>query len=51
VIGFLSGATFETMGEYVAAFQQGLASEGFGEGRNIAIEYRWAIGCLHWLPI
>jgi putative tryptophan/tyrosine transport system substrate-binding protein len=50
VIGFLSGATFETMGEYVAAFQQGLASEGFGEGRNIAIEYRWADGHNDRLP-
>jgi putative tryptophan/tyrosine transport system substrate-binding protein len=50
VIGFLSGATFETMGEYVAAFQQGLASEGFAEGRNIAIEYRWADGHNDRLP-
>src|SRR5215471_13522211 len=42
VIGYLSGATFETMREYVAAFRRGLADEGFFEGRNVAIEYRWA---------
>ena len=42
VIGFLSGASFETMREYVAAFQQGLADAGFVAGRNFAIEYRWA---------
>jgi len=42
VIGFLSGATFETMREYVVAFHRGLADAGFVEGRNLAIEYRWA---------
>src|SRR5215470_1286515 len=42
VIGYLSGATFEMTREYVAAFHQGLADAGFAEGRNVAIEYRWA---------
>ena len=42
VIGYLSGATFETMRDYVAAFHRGLAEAGFAEGRNVAIEYRWA---------
>jgi ABC transporter substrate binding protein len=42
VIGFLSGASFETMRDYVSAFHRGLADEGFAEGRNLAIEYRWA---------
>jgi putative ABC transport system substrate-binding protein len=42
VIGFLSGATFEPMREYVAAFRGGLAGEGFAEGRDVSIEYRWA---------
>jgi ABC-type uncharacterized transport system substrate-binding protein len=41
-IGFLSGASFETMRDYVGAFHRGLAEEDFVEGRNLAIEYRWA---------
>jgi putative ABC transport system substrate-binding protein len=50
VIGFLSGASLETMREYVAAFHPGLAAAGFAEGRNIAIEYRWAEGHNDRLP-
>jgi putative ABC transport system substrate-binding protein len=50
VIGFLSGATFETMHEYVVAFHRGLAEAGFAEGRNLAVEYRWAEGHNDRLP-
>src|SRR5262245_60831147 len=50
VIGLLSGATFETMRGYVAAFHRGLADAGFSEGRNVAIEYRWAEGHNDRLP-
>ena len=50
VIGYLSGATFEIMREYVAAFHRGLADAGFAEGRNVAIEYRWAEGHNDRLP-
>jgi len=50
VIGFLSGATFETMREYVVAFHRGLAEAGFVEGRNLAVEYRWAEGHNDRLP-
>jgi ABC-type uncharacterized transport system substrate-binding protein len=42
VIGFLSGATLETMSQYVAAFKRGLAEVGFIEGRDVVIHYRWA---------
>jgi putative ABC transport system substrate-binding protein len=50
VIGYLSGATFNAMREYVAAFHRGLAEAGFFEGRNVTIEYRWAEGHNERLP-
>jgi putative ABC transport system substrate-binding protein len=50
VIGYLGGATFEMMRGYVAAFHRGLADTGFAEGRNVAIEYRWAEGHNDRLP-
>ena len=42
VIGFLNSESLMTWREEIAAFQQGLAETGFVEGRNVAIEYRWA---------
>ena len=50
VIGFLSGASPETMRELVAAFHRGLADAGFAAGRNVTIEYRWAEGNNDRLP-
>jgi putative ABC transport system substrate-binding protein len=50
MIGFLSGASFETMHDYVTVFKQGLADAGFVEGRDVAIEYRWAEGHNDRLP-
>jgi putative ABC transport system substrate-binding protein len=50
VIGFLSGASFETMRDYVTVFKQSLAETGFREGRDVAIEYRWADGHNDRLP-
>src|SRR5262245_29722153 len=41
-IGFLGATTLSAMGEWVAAFVQRLRELGWIEGRNIAIEYRWA---------
>jgi hypothetical protein len=42
VVGFVSSAAAEA--SYVAAFRQGLADSGYTEGRNLAVEYRWAEG-------
>jgi putative ABC transport system substrate-binding protein len=42
VIGFLSWDFPRPNAQYVVAFRQGLADAGFVEGRNVAIEYRWA---------
>jgi putative ABC transport system substrate-binding protein len=43
-IGFLGAATPSAWREWVAAFVQRLHELGWFEGRNVAIEYRWAEG-------
>jgi ABC-type uncharacterized transport system substrate-binding protein len=48
VVGLLS-ARSRALAE-VAAIQQGLAENGYVEGRNVAIEYRWADGAFDRLP-
>jgi putative tryptophan/tyrosine transport system substrate-binding protein len=44
VVGFLGLTSPEAFAAQVGAFKQGLAEAGFAEGRNVAIEYRWARG-------
>jgi putative ABC transport system substrate-binding protein len=44
VVGFLNTASRDGFAPMVAAFHQGLKEEGFVEGQNVAIEYRWAEG-------
>jgi putative ABC transport system substrate-binding protein len=44
VIGFLSSLTSGDAPYIMPAFGQGLADTGYVEGKNVAIEYRWAAG-------
>src|SRR5262249_33687148 len=44
VIGYLNGASAAQFGHLLAAFRDGLREQGYAEGRNVAIEYRYADG-------
>ena len=50
VIGFLAISSRDTYGYQVDAFRQGLSETGTIEGRDVAIEYRWADGQRDRLP-
>lgn len=50
VIGFLSTRSPEEAAAHTAAFVQGLKDVGYVEGRNVAIQYRWAQGQYDRLP-
>jgi len=50
VVGFLNVASPEGYRPMVTAFRQGLQESGYVEGRNVAIEYRWAEGRSDRLP-
>jgi hypothetical protein len=42
VIGFLNGRGSDDQPQLLAAFHQGLKDNGFVDGQNVTIEYRWA---------
>jgi putative tryptophan/tyrosine transport system substrate-binding protein len=44
VVGFLHGASPGPFTRLVAAFRDGLKDNGYVEGQNVAIEFRWAGG-------
>jgi putative tryptophan/tyrosine transport system substrate-binding protein len=50
VIGFLHQGPPEPNAKFAAGFRKGLDEAGYVEGRNIAIEYRWAQGEIDRLP-
>jgi putative ABC transport system substrate-binding protein len=50
VIGYLSNGSREAEASRLTAFRMGLNEVGYVEGRNLAIEYRWADGQNDRLP-
>src|SRR5215470_10537664 len=51
VIGFLNTQSPGPWGSFVGAFRQGLRESGLVEGRNVAIEFRWAENRYERLPV
>jgi putative ABC transport system substrate-binding protein len=43
-IGFVHSASATFTATETAGFEQGLKETGYGNGQNLAIEYRWAEG-------
>src|SRR5262245_39837048 len=50
LIGFLNTRAPEQDATRLVAFRQGLRENGYVEGRNVTIEYRWAEGHYDRLP-
>jgi putative ABC transport system substrate-binding protein len=50
VIGYLASGSPGSSAPSVAAFRQGLSETGYVEGKDVAIEYRWAEGSYDRLP-
>jgi putative ABC transport system substrate-binding protein len=50
VIGFLNSGSAAEWAHLVAAFKEGLNEAGYVEGKNVAVEYRWAQGENERLP-
>jgi len=50
VIGFLDSGSPEGMTVNLDGFHRGLSETGFTEGKNVAVEYRWARGHYDQLP-
>jgi putative ABC transport system substrate-binding protein len=44
VVGFLNSGSAAEWVHLVAAFKEGLNELGYVEGRNVAVDYRWAQG-------
>jgi len=50
VVGFMHILSPDNVPHFVSAFRQGLKEQGFIEGQNVAVEYRWAYGDYSRLP-
>jgi putative tryptophan/tyrosine transport system substrate-binding protein len=51
VVGFLHGTAIESRRAEAIAFHHGLSETGYVEGRNVAVDYRWAEGNYDQLPV
>jgi putative tryptophan/tyrosine transport system substrate-binding protein len=50
VVGFVNVASRQGYARPLSAFLKGLSETGYEDGRNMAIEYRWAEGDADRLP-
>jgi putative ABC transport system substrate-binding protein len=50
VIGYLTGRAADSDASVLVSFRRGLADVGYTEGRNVAIEYRFADGRYERIP-
>ena len=50
VVGFLHSVSDQAIPSSALGFRRGLAETGYVEGRNVAVEYRWAEGRYDQLP-
>src|SRR5438034_11718772 len=50
VVGFMSSRSADDSSRVVAAFRQGRSETGYEEGRNVALEFRFAQGQFARLP-
>src|SRR5262249_29471586 len=49
-VGLLGAASASSYSPFVEAFRQGIHDRGYVEGKNVAVEYRWAEGKYDRLP-
>ena len=50
VIGYLAARPADSVASMLVSFRRGLADVGYAEGRNVAIEYRFADGRYDRIP-